>query len=206
MEDLGQLASKKTTKTNGVKNNSTKTSKSKSGTTKKVTSKNLEAKKSTAKPKTEKNTQNNTNKKTTSTKKKQRSSNSTKNTKSKAVSAKTSNKSAKVYTKKVEKIETPSEIIEEKVVKNEEIKKDAKKDVANEDKNNNLNKIKGYELFIIAGSLALLIALVLMINKNNIKAHCKKAICNESGTICYNYKLDKDGNTKKTWEGSCVNK
>lgn len=68
------------------------------------------------------------------------------------------------------------------------------------------NKIKGYELFIIAGSLALLIALVLMVNKNNLDAHCKKAICNESGTICYNYELDKDGNTKKTWKGSCANK
>ena len=68
------------------------------------------------------------------------------------------------------------------------------------------SKLKGYELFIIAGSLALLIAIVLMVNKNNMRAHCRKAICNESGSICYNYTQDRNGVTKKTWQGSCRNR
>lgn len=35
------------------------------------------------------------------------------------------------------------------------------------------------------------------------REHCKLAVCNEDATICYNYDMDKDGNTIVTWRGSC---
>ena len=137
---------------------------------------------------TKKNTsvKKNTNKKTAS--------NSINKTKVAAKTSKPTNNDKK------EVIEVKANIKDE--IKNEEVKKE-EVNITKENQETTTSKIKGYELFIIAGSLALLIALVLMVNSNNTKAHCKKAICNESGTICYTYRLDKEGNTKKTWEGRC---
>lgn len=120
------------------------------------------------------------------------------------VAAKTSKpKNNNIKNDKKEVLEVKANIKDE--IKNEEVKKE-EANIIKENKDTTTSKIKGYELFIIAGSLALLIALVLMVNSNNTKAHCKKAICNESGTICYTYRLDKEGNTKKTWEGRCPKK
>lgn len=67
-------------------------------------------------------------------------------------------------------------------------------------------EIKGYEIIFFAFSFIVLVTLIVMVNKNNTKAHCKKAVCNEDNTICYNYKVDKNGKTVKTWQGSCAKK
>ncbi len=136
--------------------------------------------------------------KTTSSKKSTTVSENAKNIKIKEESAAFYPKNT---TKTIKNEEEKDVKIIEKEPQNSEVKENAE---ITENKTTLTNKIKGYELFIIAGSLALLIALVLMVNKNNTKAHCRKAVCNESGTICYTYKLDKNGNTKKTWEGSCA--
>ncbi len=37
----------------------------------------------------------------------------------------------------------------------------------------------------------------------SLKARCRKAVCNENYTICYDYYLDKEGNTIITWRGNC---
>ena len=83
--------------------------------------------------------------------------------------------------------------------KKEEIKENNEKKVEKK-------PIKSYEIVMIVSCLALLVVLVIMTNQNNTRAHCKEAICNEDSTICYTYKLDKQGKTVKTWEGSCKRK
>lgn len=67
-------------------------------------------------------------------------------------------------------------------------------------------KIKLRDIFLVVGVFVLLAVVLFNVNNNNLKAHCKKAVCNESKTICSNYRLDKNGNTIKTWQGSCVKK
>lgn len=67
----------------------------------------------------------------------------------------------------------------------------------------NRQTIRGAVLLI---SAIIILIFILFTNKeNNLKAHCQKAICNEDASICYNYELDKDGKTIKTWEGNCQN-
>lgn len=70
--------------------------------------------------------------------------------------------------------------------------------------NNNKNKPKIYELLFIVIGIIILVVLLFTSDDQNLKAHCKKAVCNEDNTICYNYTVDKTGKTIKTWEGSCA--
>jgi len=114
--------------------------------------------------------------------------------------SKTSN--AKKATETLEKTE---KIQKEEKTQEIELTKEENKSLSSTKKENTY-QMKGYEMVLIAACLALLVTLILMVNKNNTKAHCQKAICNEDSTICYTYKVDENGNTKKTWVGSCAKK
>jgi len=62
---------------------------------------------------------------------------------------------------------------------------------------------KVFEIIFFILILAVLIFIIFTNEKNDLKAHCSKAVCNEDSTICYNYKIDNSGKTIKTWEGNC---
>lgn len=64
-------------------------------------------------------------------------------------------------------------------------------------------KFKIYEVLFFVIILSILVLIVLTSKNNNLKAHCRKAVCNEDNTICYNYHVNNNGKTVKTWEGNC---
>lgn len=64
-------------------------------------------------------------------------------------------------------------------------------------------KINIYEIIFLVLIMFILLFIIFTNKNNDLKAHCAKAVCNESDTICYNYRVDENGRTIKTWEGNC---
>lgn len=63
--------------------------------------------------------------------------------------------------------------------------------------------IKIYEIALVIIVLLILVIILVTNKDNNLKRHCINAVCNEDSTICYNYTVNSNNQTVKTWEGNC---
>ncbi len=78
--------------------------------------------------------------------------------------------------------------------KNENIKETEKKN------------LKWYEIVFILVVLIILALICFNTFRKKVDYHCKKAVCNSDNTICFTYDINENGETIKTWQGSCVKK
>lgn len=66
--------------------------------------------------------------------------------------------------------------------------------------------IKWYEMIFIGVVLIIFLVICVHVFGGKVDYHCKKAVCNSDNTICSTYAIDAEGETVKTWQGSCAKK
>lgn len=64
--------------------------------------------------------------------------------------------------------------------------------------------IKWYEVVFVMIVGILLIAIGINTFGKKVDYHCEKAVCNSDNTICSTYVTNDEGETVKTWQGSCI--
>ena len=65
--------------------------------------------------------------------------------------------------------------------------------------------LKVFLMVISVLALLEIVILIILRPQNSLYngEYCQEAICNEDASICYQYDLDENGETKIIWRGSC---